>query len=1047
MQHQYSIHIALICLACIAQAAIEPFSLSDVRISDSSFQARHAKMNEKYLLDMLSIDRLMWVFRQNAGLPTPDAPYIGSWEDPNCQLRGHFVGHYLTALSLAWSSTGDARFFDRLESMVGELGKVQDAMGTGYLSAFPDSAFDTLEDLKEWIWAPYYTIHKIMAGMLDAYELGGIQRALNITARMAAYHIQRTDDYIRERGLKAWLSTLEIEFGGMNEVMYRLYRLTKDPDHLRFGDMFIKPWFIDGLALGKNMLPRLHANTHLAQVVGFAESYETRKDGKSRQAVSNFYDIVMKHYSFATGGSSWGERWQAPDELAKTVWEARDATMTQETCTQYNILKIARYLFKWTGNVSYADHYERALLNGILGTARLPEDDWADESSEDLLPGSADARSDAGKGPGAVRHHHHHHHHMGRAVRGSFAEQKPAAGEVPGVEVVEPGSLISPKRRYHNDEWMDWIAFSRPKPEWNTSDAHGAGVLLYYTVLGTGMSKSDNLHHWGFPFHSFWCCYGTIIESYAKFGDSIFFKDLAPAAASHGGGSTSSGTKLPPRLYVNQMVASRLSFWLGLSVWMEADMHAPGPAANVSIKLAAVANASTVATANEEHSSIFTLMIRIPKWTIQGRVVITVNGLLWRQCPGMPMPETYCEITRTWAAGDSVSISLPMQWWTMALPEHRKGYQGLTALLMGPFMMVGISHGENTLQVPVSGVDLNSHADTHEKAASMASINGFGLPSGLVAYQPEEADELLSLQASWNNTLFLRHNSYHAFISVVEDGGDAMDATFRLGRACHHGAKHGTAGGLEPPTSNIMTDASSTQASGMDSKLKSVRAHMRMGMQHEAGQHISLEAMNYPNMFLAADEDGYIVLKPGHAAAAYTAARGSRDISSRIGASGGSTPSCWGAEWMMKPGLDGRLGSMSFEAVHKPGHFLSAAHAAAADGPLPCHDHHLDGDCGKEHEPLCNSASYQSLVLCRKSCGACPHAAGALRLLVQRVGDAAYAASTSFFVDAPQRSAYPLGSHIVAGSNRAYLVAPLGHLVDERYAAHFLIESTAPRTA
>ena len=165
------------------QPVVVPFDLSQVRLLDGPCKTAQ-DANGRYLLS-LSPDRLLKKFRAQAGLPAPGRA-CGGWEAPDCELRGHFVGHYLSALALMYKSTGDRRYRDRLELMVGELAKCQTKIGTGYLSAFPTTWFDKVETRRQ-IWAPYYTIHKIMAGMYDAYTLCGSEQALDVLLNMADY--------------------------------------------------------------------------------------------------------------------------------------------------------------------------------------------------------------------------------------------------------------------------------------------------------------------------------------------------------------------------------------------------------------------------------------------------------------------------------------------------------------------------------------------------------------------------------------------------------------------------------------------------------------------------------------------------------------------------------------------------------------------------------------------------------------------------------------------------------------------------------------------
>ncbi|EFJ44751.1 hypothetical protein VOLCADRAFT_106211 [Volvox carteri f. nagariensis] len=927
-----SLVVCLLGLALGVLAKIEPFALSDVRLLDTSHQIRYERLNAKYLLEMLDPDRLLWSFRKTAGLPTPGQPYIASWEDPGCELRGHFVGHYLSALSLAYASTGNIAFHTRLALMVSELGKVQQALGLGgYLSAFPSEFFDRVEALKP-VWAPYYTIpiapfpdttqiHKIIAGLVDAYELGGQKEALAMASRMVAYHWNRTQALIASKGREHWNGVLNCEFGGMNEILYRMHRITKDPTHLEFARLFEKPFFMKPMVNNFDILESLHANTHLAQVAGFAEAYDTVGDEAARNATRNFFDIVTTHHSFATGGSNDHEFWQAPDRMADSVIKQKDAVETQETCTQYNILKIARSLFRWTGNVAYADFYERALLNGILGTARLPPEDWPERA----LPHR--------HGEDAHHHHHHHVNHLRRSLvtLSSGPGQHSASGSDAGAaktEAGEEGVLVSPHRRPHNEQWLPWWAFAKPQPEWNASDAHGPGVFLYLTPLGTGQSKSDNIHHWGFPYHSFWCCYGTVVESHAKLADSIYFKDMNPQ---QGGPSDPSAPKLPPRLYINQLVPSKVTWHeLGLRITTEADMFAPGPAATAQIRF----DPLSAAAAGSQLSAMFTLMVRVPEWAAReaasgtagrGRgISIGVNGQSWTSCPGAPVPGSYCQVTRQWSTGDVVSLRLPMRWWLKPLPENRPQYSGLQAVMMGPFVMAGITHNDRLLRLPGS-------SSAAAASASLGTSTGSPVNLGGRVYLPEEADELLSLQAAWNASLHVRHDANLLYMSALEDGGDAMDATFRLGRGCHHGGR--TDSGFTSSVSehhnllsllhgqshrqDISTDVPSHGA--LSDAFTSLRSLMRLG-QHDAGQQLSLEAMAYPNHYIAYDHSDVIVLQPG--------------------AAGSKAASCNRAMWMMRPGLDGAPDTVSFEAVARPGYYLTAVgfDGKASDVAASCRD-------------------------------------------------------------------------------------------------------------
>ena len=305
---------------------LESFELSDVQLHSNTFQYQHQASNLEYLLN-LEPDRMLYVFRKNANLSTLGAePFHGTWEDPWCELRGHFVGHYLTALSYAvLGSNGNATLVSCLKLYIHELKVVQDALDEeGYLSAFPSEHIDRVENLKG-VWAPYYVIHKIMCGLIDAYSLGKIPLALTIVRDMASYFYKRSKALVKAKGEEHWQATLRTEYGGMNEVLYRLYGLTKDPTHLEFATMFDKKEFVIPLVQKQDHLAGLHANTHLAQVVGLAEKVEVvDKDGKegneAMEAVSHFFTLVgTGPHSYATGGSNVKEFWFQPGYLGEAI--------------------------------------------------------------------------------------------------------------------------------------------------------------------------------------------------------------------------------------------------------------------------------------------------------------------------------------------------------------------------------------------------------------------------------------------------------------------------------------------------------------------------------------------------------------------------------------------------------------------------------------------------------------------------------------------------------------------------------------------------------
>ncbi|KAK1384297.1 putative alpha-L-arabinofuranosidase B, arabinose-binding domain-containing protein [Heracleum sosnowskyi] len=288
-------------------------------------------------LKQVELKMLVWSFRNTAGLSTPGVAY-GGWEAPDCELRGHFVGHYLSASALMWASTHNETLKKKMSAVVSALHDCQNKMGTGYLSAFPSEQFDRFEALKP-VWAPYYTIHKILAGLLDQYTLanntGSLEMALNE------------------------------ETGGMNDVLYKLYSITGNQKHFTLAQLFDKPCFLGLLAVKADDISGFHANTHIPIVIGSQMRYELTGDPLYKEIGKFFMDIVNSSYTYATGGTSHGEFWKDPKRLASFL----DAE-NEESCTTYNMLKVSRNLFRWTKKVGYADYYERTLTNGVLSIQR-----------------------------------------------------------------------------------------------------------------------------------------------------------------------------------------------------------------------------------------------------------------------------------------------------------------------------------------------------------------------------------------------------------------------------------------------------------------------------------------------------------------------------------------------------------------------------------------------------------------------------------------------------------------------------------------------------
>ncbi len=341
------------------------FPLTDVRLLDGPF-LQATGLNVVSLLNY-EPDRLLAKFRSEAGL-RPRAKHYGGWEENT--IAGHSLGHYLSACALMFQSTGDQEFQNRVNYIVEELALCQEAGGNGYLGAFPDGKRILEEEVAKGdirsqgfdlngIWVPFYTQHKLLMGLLDAYYRCGNEKALEVALRFGEWleTVVRdlTDDQVQEM--------LHCEHGGINEALAELYAASGEERFLRLSEVFHHRAILDSLAIGRDILPGKHANTQIPKLVGLARHYELTGDETDRAAVEFFWERVVHHHSYVTGGHGDHEYFGAPDTLRDRL-----SNETTETCNVYNMLKLSSHLFTWEASPEVADFYERALFNHILAS-------------------------------------------------------------------------------------------------------------------------------------------------------------------------------------------------------------------------------------------------------------------------------------------------------------------------------------------------------------------------------------------------------------------------------------------------------------------------------------------------------------------------------------------------------------------------------------------------------------------------------------------------------------------------------------------------------
>ena len=301
----------------------------------------------------------------NAGLE-PKAPVYGGWEseEPWVGIRchGHTLGHYLTAASLMYASTGDERMKQRADYVVAELLACQDAARSGLVCAFPDGAAQ-LENAvagRPFIGVPWYTMHKVCAGVRDAHLYAGSAPALDVLRKLAAWTAASTaamtDDELQRM--------LRTEHGGMNEVLADVAVLTGNSNYLALARRFSHEALLSPLADARDTLDGLHANTQIPKVVGFQRLAELTGEERYRRAARFFWQTVVERRSFVTGGHGDGEHFFPPADFAEHIGSAK----TMETCCTHNMLRLTRMLWQDDPSAAYADYYERALYNGILAS-------------------------------------------------------------------------------------------------------------------------------------------------------------------------------------------------------------------------------------------------------------------------------------------------------------------------------------------------------------------------------------------------------------------------------------------------------------------------------------------------------------------------------------------------------------------------------------------------------------------------------------------------------------------------------------------------------
>lgn len=310
---------------------------------------------EKKYLKSLESDKLLKGFCEIAGIEL-DAKKYGGWE--TSAIQGHTLGHYLTAVAQAYASSKDEEFKKITDYMISVLAKCQ--AENGYLAAIPESHYEQIENGNtEGTWVPWYSMHKILAGLVSVYEFTENKQALEVASKLGDWVYSHTSKWTAE----TQKTVLNIEYGGMNDALYDLYKYTKSEKHLSAAHSFDEISLFEPLYENKDILNGKHANTTIPKIKGALNRYLVTGEEYYLQVAKNFWNIVISNHTYITGGNSEWEHFGEPKILDK-----ERTNCNCETCNTYNMLKLTRDLFKITGDTKYTDYYENTFINAILSS-------------------------------------------------------------------------------------------------------------------------------------------------------------------------------------------------------------------------------------------------------------------------------------------------------------------------------------------------------------------------------------------------------------------------------------------------------------------------------------------------------------------------------------------------------------------------------------------------------------------------------------------------------------------------------------------------------
>lgn len=343
---------------------LKKLDVGKVHLMPGLFKERE-EVNRNYLME-LKLQGLLQNFYLEAGIVMPGLQVMENpehaelhwgWEAPTCQLRGHFTGHFMSAASMLVAVNGDYELKAKLYKIIDELEKCQQLNHGGWLGSIPEKFFDKLER-EEYVWSPQYVMHKTLMGLMHAYQYAGNTKALELLDKLSDWYMEWTAKMAEVNPHAVYAG----EEGGMLEVWAALYELTGMEKYRELAERYSHPSLFQKLLDGKDALTNCHENASIPWAHGAAKMYEITGDEKWKRITELFWkNAVTDRGEYCTGAQGAGEYWVPPHMQGQFLGDRN-----QEFCTVYNMVRLADYLYRFTGDTAYADYIERNLYNGFL---------------------------------------------------------------------------------------------------------------------------------------------------------------------------------------------------------------------------------------------------------------------------------------------------------------------------------------------------------------------------------------------------------------------------------------------------------------------------------------------------------------------------------------------------------------------------------------------------------------------------------------------------------------------------------------------------------